>query len=105
MTRNDLYNWPIQGTAFHCLLWSLIRIAKISRKEKWKSKIIGQIHDSILFDAHPSESKRILEVCQQVMCHDIREEDDWISVPLVIEAETTGVDQSWYYKQECNLTN
>jgi len=27
-SRNDLYNHPIQGPAFHCLLWSLIQLVR-----------------------------------------------------------------------------
>ena len=46
--RNDVINYPIQGSAFHCLLWSLIRLQKELRRRKMESRIVGQIHDSIV---------------------------------------------------------
>ena len=55
MTNNMIVNSPIQGTAFHCLLWSMIEINKFIKKEKLESKLIGQIHDEILVDTVPDE--------------------------------------------------
>ena len=51
MGRNDVINYPVQGSAFHCLLWSLIQLNRWLRKNKMRSKIVGQIHDSIVADA------------------------------------------------------
>jgi DNA polymerase-1 len=103
MTRNKLYNFPVQGPAFHCLLWSLIQINKQMKAERMKSKIIGQIHDSLLFDAHPTEASHIISMCQQVMTVDIIKEWPWIIVPLEIEVEMTEVDQPWYTKEKYQL--
>jgi uracil-DNA glycosylase family 4 len=60
LSRNALANYPIQGAAFHCLLWSLIQLNRIRKKEKWKTKIVGQIHDSIIFDMDPQEQDHVL---------------------------------------------
>jgi DNA polymerase I - 3'-5' exonuclease and polymerase domains len=32
--RNGIINYPIQGSAFHCLLWALINITKGNRKKR-----------------------------------------------------------------------
>ena len=46
---------PSAGAAFHCLLKTFIEVDKIMRKENWDSRLVGQIHDSILLDVHPDE--------------------------------------------------
>ena len=100
MTQNRIFNSAIQGTAFHLLLWSMIKLNRIRKRRKWKTKIIGQIHDEILFDGPPEEMDMVLETAKRVMTKDIRKEHPWIIVPLIIEPELTPVDGSWYYKKE-----
>jgi DNA polymerase I-like protein with 3'-5' exonuclease and polymerase domains len=97
--RNKIINSPIQGSAFHCLLWSLIELNKIRKKDKWRTKIIGQIHDNIVDDLFPEEESHVLETSERVTCRDIREQHDWIIVPLEVEFEITEIDGSWYTKK------
>lgn len=99
MKRNDLVNYPIQGTAFHCLLWSFVRLDEIMREEKWNSRLIGQIHDSIIIDLDPAEEEHVLSTVKRVMSDELMREHDWIEVPMLIEPDITEVDQSWYYKK------
>ncbi len=96
MKKNDTLNLGIQGSAFHCLLWSLITLNNISKKEKWDTKIIGQIHDSIVFDFKPDELNHIIPIIKRVMCEDIRIHWPWITIPLVVDIEIAEVDNSWY---------
>jgi len=63
LTEKQVCNFPIQSTAFHILLHSLILIINVAKTEKWLSKIIGQIHDSIVGDIHPKEKKHVVETC------------------------------------------
>lgn len=95
MTRNDCINYPVQGAAFHCLLWSFIEIDKIMQEEKWRTRLIGQIHDSIILDVHPKELDYVKEVVQYVTCEALAKAWDWIIVPLVVEMSEYGVDSSW----------
>lgn len=104
MTYNQVTNYPIQGSAFHCLLWSLIRLNQIARKEGWRSKIIGQIHDSVLVDLYPPERDHIIQTIERVGMKELREEHPWIVVPLKIEHELTPIDASWYEKVDFKLT-
>jgi len=99
LSHNKIINTPIQGTAFHLLLWSLIRINNIRKSEEWQTKIIGQIHDSILFDLYPPETKHVLTTVKRVMCEDIRKENTWIVVPLDVDFEITPINGSWYEKE------
>lgn len=98
LTRNDLYNWIVQGPAFHCLLWSLAELNKTL--SKYKTKIIGQIHDSIVFDLYPPEKELVMNLCKGIMTKRLRKKWPWLIVPLEIEFEITEIDGSWYTKKE-----
>lgn len=100
MKRNAVVNYPVQGSAFHCLLWSLIRLSKISRLEKWKSKIIGQIHDSIVMDVNAEEIDHVVSKIRQVTEIDLRNNWKWINVPMSIEIEVSKINGNWYEKEE-----
>lgn len=104
MGKNDAINYPVQGAAFHCLLWSFIQLDKLMIEERWKTRLVGQIHDSILFDVKPKELPHILESAKKVTEENLPKAWDWINVPLLIDAELCEVDQSWYYKKEIDLT-
>jgi len=95
MRKNEIMNYPIQGSAFHCLLFTFIELDKIMQKEKWTSRIIGQIHDSILLDADPEEMPRIKEALQTIVKETLPNTWKWIIVPLEIEVDEYGVDKPW----------
>ena len=95
MTRNKVFNYSVQGPAFHCLLWSLIEIDRIAIKENWDTKIIGQIHDAIVFDTNPDELDHVMEVVKRVTCEDLPDAWNWIITPLDIELDVFPVDGSW----------
>ena len=103
MRKNEVVNRPIQGSAFHCLLWSFIEIDELSLKEDWDSRLIGQIHDAILLDVLPKEFDYILETAQRIMCEALPKAWPWIIVPLEVEADVCGVDQPWSTKEAYNL--
>ena len=101
--RNEVLNYPVQGSAFHWLLWSLIRIQKLLNKYKMRTLIVGQIHDSIVSDVYKKELRNYLEICKQVMTIDICKHWKWINVPLTVEAEVAPLNKSWYEKKEYKL--
>lgn len=98
-SRNNLYNYPIQGPAFHILLWSLIRLVKWTRKRK--TKIVGQIHDSIVADVHLDELDEYLEESKRVMTVDVRNHWEWIVTPLEIEVEVA--EDNWFNKKAMDV--
>ena len=103
MNDREVSNYPIQSTAFTILLDSLIRINGIAKEEKWKTKITGQIHDSILLDIHPDEEEYVLKTCLYIMSERMRELYDWITVPIPVEVELTGTDRPWFEKKEIKI--
>jgi DNA polymerase-1 len=103
MARNEVINYPVQGAAFHCLLWSLIQVNKKLNEKGFESCIIGQIHDSLLLDIKHEELEEVLEICKQVTCADLEAHWDWITVPMGVDVEVAPLDKSWYDKAE--ITN
>lgn len=106
LTKNDLCNYPIQGTAFHCLVWSLHTLNQRMKAEKMDSLLIGQIHDCCLAEVVPSEEDRWCQMSYEIATKEIRIANPWLLVPLDIEFERAEVDQPWSTKKEFfpNLT-
>jgi len=100
---NQATNLPIQGLAFHALLWSLIRINNKLKAEGWESRIVGQIHDSIIATVAPHELQDFLGMANKVMTRDLPKEWSFINTPLEIEADCAEVDAPWSTKEEIAL--
>lgn len=98
-SRNDVINYPVQGPAFHCLLWVLIELSKWMRKYKLKSKIIGEIHDSAILSVDPREEQTVIDKITTLMTKELPKAWKWIICPIEVEVECTGVDESWYTKK------
>lgn len=96
--RNDVVNYPIQGSAFHYLLMSLILIQKALEKYNMETLLVGQIHDSMLSDTPESELQDFLELSTEIMVERIPKMWRWINVPMDIEVEVA--DESWYNKKQ-----
>lgn len=93
LTKNQVVNAPIQGTAFHWTLWTLIQLYK-----NWKfpkSILTGEIHDSILGNGHPDDEKEIDYMVWDFGTQKIREHWDWINVPMFIEKSKGEIDGNW----------
>ena len=105
MKYTEVTNYPIQGTAFHCLLWTLVQVHREMKNLKLKSRIVGQVHDSIIADVHPSEEVIVDELVFRWGTREIRKNWKWIIVPLTIETEATGVGGSWAEMQPSELKN
>ena len=100
LDRKKIINYPVQGAAFHCLLWSFIEIDRIMREEKWDSRLIGQVHDSIVIDTAPDELYHVAKTVRRVTCEDLPKAWKWIITPLSVDMELCPVDGSWAEKEE-----
>jgi DNA polymerase I len=100
LARNEVINYPIQGPAFHCLLWSLIRMNQRLRQCRMRSRMIGQTHDSMLGDVHPRERDDFIHMAREVMTRDLHRAWDWLTVPMEVEAEICPLDGSWFEKSK-----
>ena len=95
MGRNDCINYPIQGAAFHCLLLLFIELDSLIISQKWKTRVIGQIHDAILLDVHPSELSEVVTNITNITTQRLHKIWSWITIPLTVEADLGGIDSSW----------
>jgi len=93
MARNAAVNYPVQGAAFHILLKTLILV--VNRIRGWRSKVVGEIHDSLLLDAVPDEVPALVEMIRRIAAEELPKIWDWIIVPLRVEAMVGEVDGSW----------
>lgn len=85
--ERNAVNAPIQGSAADIIKIAMINIYKKLSEEKWKSKMLLQVHDELVFDVHSSE----LEVIKPMIKTEM-ENAFPLSVPLVVEM---GTGRNW----------
>jgi len=103
MQKNQVINYPVQGAAFHCLLWSLTELHREMKERNMKSVIIGQIHDSIVLDVVEEEIPLLSKLIVDITTVRLRKHWDWIVTPLEVEADLAPVDGSWHEKESFKL--
>lgn len=64
--RNAI-NSPIQGTAADMIKLAMIKIHEAFSEKKFKSKMLLQVHDELVFDAHKKELETIKPIIIQCM--------------------------------------
>lgn len=97
--RNQVLNYPIQGSSFHIMLWSLTRIQHWLRKYKMKSVLIGQIHDSLIGDVVEDELQDYIDIVKYTITEACPKAWDWITIPIGVEAEVCEPGESWERKK------
>ncbi len=85
--ERNAVNAPIQGSAADIIKIAMINIHKKLTAEKWKSKMLLQVHDELVFDVHNSELEKIKPMIKYEM------ENAYImDVPLDVEI---GIGKNW----------
>ncbi len=85
--ERNAVNAPIQGSAADIIKLAMINIHKRFKKEGFKSKMLLQVHDELVFDAHKEE----LEIIKPIIKYEM-ENAFKMSVPLDVEV---GVGENW----------
>ncbi|MBF2708839.1 DNA polymerase I [Flavobacterium soyangense] len=85
--ERNAVNAPIQGSAADIIKIAMINIHKKLISENWKSKMLLQVHDELVFDVHNSELERI----QPMIKHEM-ENAFIMDVPLDVEI---GAGKDW----------
>lgn len=85
--ERNAVNAPIQGSAADIIKIAMIRIHQKLTSENWKSKMLLQVHDELVFDVHNSELDKI----QPLIKHEM-EQAFTLAVPLEVEI---GVGKNW----------
>ena len=95
LSNTQICNLPIQGTAFHVLLYTYIELVSLLERQKLRSKVLLQIHDEILMDVYPPELETITEAITEIGTKRIIKENPWIIVPLKIKFSKSAIDGNW----------
>ncbi len=86
--RNAI-NSPIQGTAADMIKLAMIKIYNEFKKQKFRSKMVMQVHDELVFDAHKEEVETIKPIIINCMQTALQLPND---VPADAEV---GVGENW----------
>jgi DNA polymerase-1 len=81
-------NTPIQGTAADMIKMAMIHIQEIFEKENFRSKMILQVHDELVFDAHKDELETIKPIIEEQMKNAL----PGLKVPILVGM---GEGQDW----------
>ena len=100
MKRTEVINYRIQGSAFHLLLWTFNHVSN-DTKDLPRSRIIGQIHDSIVVDVHPDDEPLFDRLVFEYGTQKVKNEWKWLVVPLEIEKERSEIDGNWADMSGC----
>ncbi|MFN3341141.1 MAG: DNA polymerase I [Flavobacteriales bacterium] len=79
--RNAI-NTPLQGSAADIIKIAMINIHNEMRRRNMKSKMVLQVHDELVFDAHISEVAELMPMVKEKM-----EKAVELSVPLIVEIQ------------------
>jgi DNA polymerase-1 len=85
--ERNAVNAPIQGSAADIIKLAMINIYNRFKKEGFKSKMLLQVHDELVFDAHKEE----LEIIKPIIKYEM-ENAFKMNVPLDVEV---GVGENW----------
>ncbi|MDY0780862.1 DNA polymerase I [Tenacibaculum sp. IB213877] len=85
--ERNAVNAPIQGSAADIIKLAMINIQKRFKQENFKSKMLLQVHDELVFDAHKEELEIIKPIIKQEMENAFK-----LAVPLDVEV---GIGVNW----------
>lgn len=84
--RNAI-NAPIQGSAADIIKVAMIEVHKEMTSRKMKSKLLLQVHDELVFDAHKEELEELKTLVSEKMVGAVN-----LEVPMVVDM---GVGENW----------
>ncbi|TDE54816.1 DNA polymerase I [Flavobacterium sp. GT3P67] len=85
--ERNAVNAPIQGSAADIIKIAMINIHEKLTSENWKSKMLLQVHDELVFDVHNSELEKIKPMIKHEMEHAFK-----LDVPLDVDL---GAGKDW----------
>ncbi len=85
--ERNAVNAPIQGSAADIIKLAMIAIQNRLENENWKSKMLLQVHDELVFDVPKEEINTLQEMVKKEM-----ENAFEINVPLIVDI---GIGNNW----------
>lgn len=83
MAERNAINSPIQGSAADIIKIAMINIEAEMEKRQMKSKMLLQVHDELIFDAHVDEVQELRTMVTDLMMNAVT-----LDVPLEVDANT-----------------
>ena len=80
--ERNAVNAPIQGSAADIIKIAMINIDRLFKKEKYKSKMLLQVHDELVFDIHKDELELLKPIIKSEMENAYK-----ISIPLTVDLD------------------
>ncbi|WP_414713588.1 DNA polymerase I [Schnuerera sp.] len=81
-------NTPIQGSAADIIKVAMVKVFKELKKRKLKSKLILQVHDELIVEAHKDEIDEVKNIIKDVMENSIK-----LDIPLKVDLK---IGENWY---------
>ena len=93
MQRNNAaraaINTPIQGTAADMIKLAMIKVDELLTSGDYKTKMLLQVHDELIFDLHKSEEQELIPLIKQAM-------ESAITLPHGVPTKVdTGTGDNW----------
>ncbi len=85
--ERNAVNAPIQGSAADIIKLAMIQIQKILEEGNYKSKMLLQVHDELVFDIYKDELNTLEPIIKNTM-----EQAYSLSIPLVVDV---GLGNNW----------
>ncbi|MFD1314299.1 DNA polymerase I [Namhaeicola litoreus] len=85
--ERNAVNAPIQGSAADIIKIAMINLHKILEEGKYRSKMILQVHDELVFDVHKDELSILKPIIKEEM-----ESAYQLSIPLIVDL---GEGKNW----------
>jgi len=81
-------NTPIQGSAADIIKIAMVNIHKRLKDENLRSKLVLQVHDELIIDAHKNEIEQVKTILKAEMENAVK-----LNVPLIADM---NVGETWY---------
>ncbi|MEE2772934.1 MAG: DNA polymerase, partial [Bacteroidota bacterium] len=85
--ERNAVNAPIQGSAADIIKLAMINIHNKLEEEQYKTRMLLQVHDELVFDAHKDELEKVQKMIKTEMENAYK-----LSVPLEVDL---GIGQNW----------
>jgi len=80
-------NTPIQGSAAEMIKIAMINICRELKDKRYKTKLVLQIHDELVFDVPKEEVERVKEMIKEKMINALK-----LQVPIEV---SIGEGKNW----------
>jgi len=93
MDKKQCTNFPIQSASFHLLVYTLNELQKVIVKNKMRTRLFGQVHDSVLANIYKDETVFYVENLERIVAS-LPSVFPWLIVPMEIETDLSDLREN-----------